>query len=103
MNEAKIREVFSDKEFVLELINIEDVEEIKAALAEKELDYTTEQICTMKEMVKLALEKAEAGEELTEEQLNEIAGGNPLAFIPIFLLITCLGAFGASTATRGRW
>ena len=63
----------------------------------------TEEICTIKKLVELGLEKAEAGEELNEEELSEIAGGNPLIFIPIVLVLGFVGAYGVSTATRGRW
>ena len=103
MNEERIREVFSDKEFLTELISMEIPEEIQAALAEKNIDFTIDEICTIKKLVELGLEKAESGEELNEEELSEIAGGNPLIFIPIVLVLGFVGAYGVSTATRGRW
>lgn len=103
MNEERIREVFSDKEFLAELISMEIPEEIQAALEEKNIDFTIDEICTIKKMVELGLEKAEAGEELNEEELSEIAGGNPLVFIPIVLVLGFVGAYGVSTSTRGRW
>ena len=103
MNEERIREVFSDKEFLAELISMEIPEEIQAALAEKNIDFTIDEICTIKKLVELSLEKAEAGEELNEEELSEIAGGNPLIFIPIVLVLGFGGTYGVSTATRGRW
>ena len=103
MNEERIREVFSDKEFLTELIAMEVPEEIQTALAEKGIDYTVDEICTMKKMVEKGIEKAVSGEELTEEELGEVAGGNPLLIIPIALVVFFGGSYGVSTATRGRW
>jgi len=103
MNEERIREVFSDKEFLAELISMEIPEEIQATLVEKNIDFTIDEISTIKKLVELGLEKAETGEELNEEELSEIAGGNPLIFIPIVLVLGFVGAYGVSTATRGRW
>ena len=103
MNEERIREVFSNKEFLTELIAMEVPEEIQTALAEKDIDFTIDEICKMKEMVEKGIEKATVGEELTEEELAEVAGGNPLIIIPIALVVVFGGAYGVSTATRGRW
>ena len=103
MNEERIREVFSDKEFLAELIAMEVPEEIQTALAEKDIDFTIDEICKMKEMVEKGIEKATVGEELTEEELAEVAGGNPLIIIPIALVVVFGGAYGVITATRGRW
>ena len=103
MNEERIREVFSNKEFLTELIAMEVPEDIQAALVEKDIDFTIDEICKMKEMVEKGIEKAAVGEELSEDELNKIAGGNPLLIIPIALVVVFGTAFGVSTGTRGRW
>jgi len=103
MNEERIKEVFSDKEFLAELISMEIPEEIQAALAEKDIEFTIDEICTMKKMVEKGIEKAAAGEELSEEEMEKVAGGNPLLIIPIALVVVFGSAYGVSTATRGRW
>ena len=103
MNEERIKEVFSDKEFLAELISMEIPEEIQAALAEKDIEFTIDEICTMKKMVEKGIEKAAAGEELSEEEMEKVAGGNPLLIIPIALVVVFGSAYGVSAATRGRW
>ena len=115
MNEERIKEIFSDKEFVKELFSKETPEEAQALLAEKDIDLTVAEIIKFGEVVAQKLQQAEeTGEnvELTEEELEDVAGGYlgiaTIIIVSIAIpLITGTGiAMGISTnnfTTRLRW
>jgi len=77
MNEERIKEVFSDEAFVKELFSKETPEEAKALLAEKDIDVSIEELVKLKDLIIAKLQAAESGEsaELTEEELEDVAGG----------------------------
>lgn len=66
----QLREVFSDENFVKELVALETPEEVQARLKEKNVDLSMEQI----EMLREKLGKQQDGE-LSEDDLEEVAGG----------------------------
>ena len=79
MNDQHIKEVFSNEAFVKELLELETPEEVQAALKEKDIDMTEGEIIALRnEIIKLA-EKVQSGEELSLEQMDEVAGGGILA------------------------
>ena len=51
MNEQKIKEIFSDEIFVKSLLNLETAEEVQAALTEKEIELTVDEINALKIML----------------------------------------------------
>ena len=51
MNMDKMREVFSDEEFVKGLFELETPEEVQAALEEKEIELSTGEICQMRDFL----------------------------------------------------
>ena len=114
MNEERIKEVFADEEFIKELFSKETAEEAQALLAEKDVDFSIEQLAKIKDIIVAKLQAAENGEsaELTEEELADVAGGY-LGIATIIImsiaipLITGTGiAVGISTnnfTTRLRW
>lgn len=69
MDKTKIEEIFSDKEFVKELVAMKDNAAVQAALKEKGLDLTDEQIAAIRESM------AKKASELSAEQLEQISGG----------------------------
>ena len=77
MNEERIKKVFSDEEFVKELFSKESPEEAQALLAEKDIDMSIEDLVKLKDFIVAKLQAVESGEseELTEEDLADIAGG----------------------------
>ena len=77
MNEERIKEVFSDEAFVKELFSKETPEEAQALLAEKDIDVSIEELVKLKDLIIAKLQAAESGEsaELTEEELEDVAGG----------------------------
>lgn len=93
MNEERIKEVFSDKEFVKELFSKETPEEAQALLEEKDIDVSIEELVKLKNIIVAKLHTAENDEtvELTEEELTDVAGG----LIPTLVVV---GFFGFAFA-----
>ena len=87
MNMEKIKEVFSDEAFVKNIFELESAGEVQAALKEKGIEFSEEEIISIRDFLlkveesditKEQLEKwtvqLEDGE-LTEEELENVAGG----------------------------
>ena len=97
MNEERIKEVFSDEEFVKELFSKETPEEAQALLAEKEIDMSIDELVKLKDLVAAKLQAAENGEstELTEEDLADVAGGVAVLFAIMGLVVVGVGVMMA--------
>ncbi len=103
MNEALIKEIFSDKAFVEALLGMETAEEVQAALKEKNLDLSIEDI----ENVQKAL-SAQESSELSEDEMENVAGGFAITagvVSAIAGIISATAGVGSFThkITRGRW
>ena len=70
MNSEQIKKIFSDKSFVQELMALEDNAAFQAALKEKGLEVTDEQVAVMRKLQA----KAATGE-ITEEQRKQLEDG----------------------------
>ena len=108
MNEERIKEVFSDEEFVKELFTKETPEEAQALLAEKEIDMSIDELVKLKDLVAAKLQAAENGEstELTEEDLADVAGGVAVLFAIMGLVVVGVGMMMAIPYIdfeRRRW
>ena len=108
MNEERIKEVFSDEEFVKELFSKETPEEAQALLAEKEIDMSIDELVKLKDLVAAKLQAAENGEstELTEEDLADVAGGTAVLFALMGLVVVGVGVMMALPYIdfeRRRW
>ena len=108
MNEERIKEVFSDEEFVKELFSKETPEEAQALLAEKEIDMSIDELVKLKDLVAAKLQAAENGEstELTEEDLADVAGGVAVLFAIMGLVVVGVGMMMAIPYIdfeRRRW
>ena len=117
MNMDKMREVFSDEEFVKGLFELETPEEVQAALEEKEIELSTGEICQMrdfliryqegtlteeeKKVVEFANEYRDG--ELSEEELENVSGGILGFFLVGVLLLALTTAALITYDTRGRW
>ena len=113
----KMREVFSDEEFVKGLFELETPEEVQAALEEKEIELSTGEICQMrdfliryqegtlteeeKKMVEFANEYRDG--ELSEEELENVSGGLIGWILVGLALFAAVMAVGVTCETRGRW
>ena len=116
MNMDKMREVFSDEEFVKGLFELETPEEVQAALEEKEIELSTGEICQMRDFLiryqegTLTEEEKKvvefAGEyrdgELSEEELENVSGGI-LPWLVMGLAILALSAVIGDYCTGNRW
>ena len=108
MNEKRIKEVFSDEEFVKELFSKETPEEAQALLAEKEIDMSIDELVKLKDLVAAKLQAAENGEstEITEEDLADVAGGVAVLFAIMGLVVVGVGMMMAIPYIdfeRRRW
>ena len=77
MNEERIKEIFSDEEFVKELFSKETPQEAQDLLAEKDIDVTVDEVVKIRNLLVKKAQAAQNGEsaELTEEELSDVAGG----------------------------
>ena len=117
MDMDKMREVFSDEEFVKGLFELETPEEVQAALEEKEIELSTGEICQMrdfliryqegtlteeeKKVVEFANEYRDG--ELSEEELENVSGGFGGLFLGFIACMIVLAVLGTHEGTRGRW
>lgn len=112
MNIEKMKEVFADEAFVKSLFELESAAEVQAALKEKGVELSEEQIVGIREL----LLKVESGEisvaqlengELSEETLEQVAGGLAgTTILAIYLGILGGGQVlgcGIATAIAFRW
>ena len=109
MNEERIKEVFSDEEFVKELFSRETPAEAKARLEEKDIVFSVEDLIKLREILVAKMEAAENCEEaeLGDEDLEEVSGG----VLPLFAVaaaiapLVILGVLDAvcRTGERNRW
>ena len=113
MNEERIKEIFSDEEFVKELFSKETPQEAQDLLAEKDIDLTVDEVVKIRNLLVKKAQAAQNGEsaELTEEELGDVAGG--AAVVVLVVLASVLGAAFVGTVgkvgydihveSRGRW
>ena len=115
MNMEKVKAAFADEAFVKSLFELDTVAEVQAALQEKDVELTKEEILGIREL----LAKVESGEitpeqleqwaaltengELTEEMLEQVAGGvlvisiGALAMVALKVLGVSAGVIAVST------
>ena len=110
MDETRIKAVFSDEAFVKALLELESPEEAQAALKEKGLDFSTDELVALRDaLLKMSEKAGENGGELSVEDLDEVAGGMlaghavSLAARICLPLLAASGAAVVSLFTRGRW
>ena len=84
MDQARLKEVLSDEEFVKELLTMKTAEQVQDALEDKGISVTTDEIRQVGDFLK----RVESGEisqdtvraiasgELSEAELEEVAGGS---------------------------
>ena len=97
MNEERIKEVFSDEEFVKELFSKETPEEAQAMLAEKDIDLTVEELIQLRELIIKKAQQTDDNEELGDDDLEDVAGGSV-----ILLSIAVYGIAALSVAAIGH-
>ena len=87
MNMEKMKEIFADEAFVKSLFELESAGEVQAALKEKGVELTEEQILGIRDLLgkvesgEISVEQAERWSkqaesgELSDEMLEQVAGG----------------------------
>lgn len=110
MDQEKLKELFSDEEFVKELLAMEEPEQVQNALEDKGISVTTDEIQKVGELLRKVnsgeisqetLEAAASGE-LSEEELEEVAGGSIIVGLVFlgFLGLSIGGAYAVKNADR---
>lgn len=79
MNEEKMKEVFSDEEFVKDLFTSKSFEEAQGKLKGKGIDVSIDEIKTVYGFIKKRI--ADKDCELTDEELESVAGGGTPTFL----------------------
>ena len=109
MNEERIKEVFSDEEFMKEFLSKETPEEAQELLAEKDIDVSVDDLCKLMDMLAAKSENPDEEMELDDEELEDVAGGS-LAFLVgvfAFLVASAVGCTylnqWAETGRKPRW
>ena len=110
MNEATIREMFSDEVFLKGLFQLETPEEVQMALRQKDISLSVEEIVKVRELM---LKRLETGAELSEEELAEVTGGSVTVIAGLIILVGAAALLGATSLggiayctnvlTHGRW
>ena len=70
--QEKLTKALSDKAFAEKVLAMETPEEVRAALLEKDIDLGVEDINEIKDLL---VKHFEGGEELSEEDLEDVSGG----------------------------
>ena len=122
MNIEKIKEIFADEAFVKGLFELETAAEVQAALKEKGVEISEEEILGIRDL----LGKVESGEisveqmeqwaaqvesgELSDEMLEQVAGGSVLGTIGLVALgLICVAGIAVAVdnaieaATGRHW
>ena len=100
MNEQRMKEVFSDEAFVKSLFALETVEEVQAALKEKGVELSLEEINGIHDRLLVSINE---NGELSLEQLENVAGGNSLPGLVVKDPIVVKIVTAVNNALRGRW
>ena len=106
MNEERIKEIFNDEEFVKELLSLDAAEEIQALLKTKGIELDLDQIEKAKAFIAKKLALVEAGDELSDDDLDEVSGGFAITTLGVVSALISAAGVAASmviTKTRGRW
>ena len=111
MNEDRIKEIFSDEEFVKEFFGKETPEEAQALLVGKDIDVSVEELIAIKNIVDEKVQAAENGEngEICDDDLENVAGGMLLTGTAVILITVAVPAIlgllfaGAGLAAQRRW
>lgn len=101
--------VETDKGLAEKLFSLENPQDVQSLLKEQGLDFSLEEIDMLKEALVKALEKSSTGGELTDDDLEDVAGGFVLTATGLVAIIGAIvgavTAAGAVTdqAVRSRW
>jgi len=72
ISELEIREAFRDEEFIKGLFVLETPQDVQAALSEKNISLSVEEIVKIRELL---IKKVESAGAISDEELEGVAGG----------------------------
>lgn len=98
MDEATIRRVFGDEQFVKGLFELATPEEVQAALRQKDLSLSVEEIVKIRE---LFLDRLETGAELSEAEMESVNGGAVITGILLIAGLLIGAAIGGTAVGAG--
>ena len=96
--EAKLKEAFSDEKFVQELFSLEEPEDARKKLAERGVEMSLDEVKALPKAIEVA-QKQQSGEELSEDELDDVAGGC-LGTVSV-LVVSALQTVGAAAVVTG--
>ena len=106
MNMEKVKAAFADETFVKSLFELDSAAEVQAALQEKGVELTEEEILGIRDLLgklangEISAEQMENGE-LPEELLEQVSGGSLLLAGVIAGVVANIAAM--VTSIVGRW
>jgi len=108
MNSNEIQKVLSDEVFVKSLMEMETTAEVQKALKLKGLDLSEKDILKIRDDVQKHLENGTKPDELSLDQLDDVAGGSLIMLSATALVVTLVacaagGAGAATVFSRLRW
>jgi predicted ribosomally synthesized peptide with nif11-like leader len=103
---AKLKEIFSEKEFVEKVLAMETAEDVQAAVKEKGVELSFDEIEAIRKDIANSVEKGDS-EEVSDDELEQVAGGVAITTIVCGLIIgggvVAGGATLINEAFRRRW
>jgi lactobin A/cerein 7B family class IIb bacteriocin len=78
MNEAHVKELFENQEFVQSILELETPEEVQEALAKENVDISLEEV---QQIYNLLSNHVAGDQELNEEELESVNGGFIIAMV----------------------
>jgi lactobin A/cerein 7B family class IIb bacteriocin len=101
MNEAHVKELFENQEFVQSIMELETPEEVQEALAKENVDISLEEV---QQIYNLLINHEAGDRELTAEELESVNGGFVLALvIGIIIMAATMVTTGVMEERRRRW
>ncbi len=98
VNEATIRGVFSDENFVKGLFELETPREVQATLRQKDISLSVEEIVKIRELL---AKRLETGAELSDEELESVTGGSVTVAIVGLLILAGAATFTGAVSLGG--
>ena len=109
MNMEKMKAVFADETFMKQLFELETAAEVQAALKEKDIELTEEEILGIRDLIikvergEISAEQLESGE-LSEDALELVAGGVLVVAGLVAAGTALVGlVYGIGDAIERRW
>ena len=105
MDANKIKEVFADQAYVKSLLEMETAAQVQTELKKKGLDLSEKDVMKMRDEIVKHVENGTTPEELSLDQLDDVAGGLVVSVGLVIAVIAGAAAIGtgAGALSRLRW